>query len=358
MSNLSFQRARRLATCENLAGLAAPLAPDVDAKIGDAIAKLYAPLTIGPIETAAAIGENAALARRLIHTANHAHHGAGIPATSLEAAVVRLGTGRAKALAVGIHIADALGRPGRTDFNLDFFWQRGLARAVLARALAARLDRRIADLAFLVGLLSHVGIVMLAGRYGRRYTSLYDKCGGHLGRLGVLEYQAFAFNHIHVARRALQRWKCPRDCIDTVSAQLAFPPADPQAHGSLRLWQIAHVVGALPVGCRRAADWTDAAIARFMEKTLSVSAEYIPAVFAHATEGFRDIAPLFEEHIPASSDPAELFEPVLSVLGRPLDVSDRETTAAQPVQTNRANDRFKTVRDTEEQRVGDPILTR
>ena len=90
---------------ESLCGVAALLGRPRIACLSN---RLFATPSPGPVETASVLALYPALSAGLIRIANTVRHGAGIPALNIEAATVRLGADRTRALAVASECAQSL----------------------------------------------------------------------------------------------------------------------------------------------------------------------------------------------------------------------------------------------------------
>ncbi len=125
------------------------------------------------------IRTDAALAIRLLKTANSAHFAQRIQVTTVERAVTVLGLSRVKTAALGFQLLTHVNRLGSVPFDLKTFWQHSLLRGCLGRTVATHVVPERADEAFLIALLQDCGIVMLAQTLGPRM----QVCAARISRL-------------------------------------------------------------------------------------------------------------------------------------------------------------------------------
>lgn len=271
--------------------------------------RLYAAPPPGPVETASVLALNPALSAGLIRIANTVRHGAGIPALNIEAATVRLGADRTRALAVGFECAQSLAAAVGDAIEFGAFWRQGLVRGCVARALAMNTDRRLASEAFLVGLLQDVGSATIAAAQPREFDRLRQRSEGCPIQLAALEWQSFGLNHIHVGLDLLRTWQLPAIIVDAVGRHHTNPPLSPANSPAMRLWQIAYVAGALPVGPSTAPPTNPSMLLRLVNSAFNIHAGRVSSLIDQAADEYRDIEGLFARYFTAPISVADLLSP-------------------------------------------------
>lgn len=112
----------------------------------------------------AIIRNDPALAVRLLRTVNSAAYGLPKKIDSIERACALLGFPKAKTVALGYSVADSLPTiDADSGFDLSEYWMRSGLTAPAAELFARKMTPDHADVAFVVGLLSEVGRLVLAG---------------------------------------------------------------------------------------------------------------------------------------------------------------------------------------------------
>lgn len=154
------------------------------------------------------IGQDQALAARVLRVANSAFYGLPRQVGSIQEAVVVLGfsTVRSLVLSAGIIGAFSTASPGGVDRNQ--YWQRSLSTAILARAVAKCL-RQDTEMAFSAGLLHDIGIMVLDVCDHERFAALWQST--QAGENGLIEAEraALGFDHAELGAEVARRWKFP-----------------------------------------------------------------------------------------------------------------------------------------------------
>lgn len=151
-----------------------------------------------PADYAAIIETDPALTLRVMALANSAFYARrGLEATTVQEAVIRLGTDATLAAAMSF---------GLQSVRIpDRFWHRSLAAAVAARELAHRLCPEAAGRLFTAALLQDIGILALVTLEGDDYARLLVRHAPHL-RLVQAEHDAFGCDHALVGAWLAREW--------------------------------------------------------------------------------------------------------------------------------------------------------
>ncbi len=258
--------------------------------------KFYSDPPPGPVETASILALNPKLSAELIRVANTVQYGAGIPVLNVEAATVRMGADRTRSLAIAYEIAQVLASTLGDAIDVGDFWRRGLVRGCIARALAMNADRRLAGRAFLVGLLQDVGEAVLAAAEPQEYASLQDHGEGCTLRRAMLEWRSFNLNHIHTGLRLLREWQLPMAIVEAVGRHHTNPPLSPAMSPAMRLWQIAYVAGAIPIGPSQSMATTQPLLLRLLGSAFNIKTGGVSALIDQTAEEYCDVEGLFSRH--------------------------------------------------------------
>ncbi len=103
-----------------------------------------------------------ALAAKILKIANSALLGPSTEIVTLKRACTHLGFKTIKLWALSFAMVDSLLQPRTSGFDHDEYWRRSVFRAVSAKLIAMSVKPRLADEAFLTGLLSEIGQLVLA----------------------------------------------------------------------------------------------------------------------------------------------------------------------------------------------------
>lgn len=307
-------------------------------RIAGMVRAFYQDADRGAAETARVVSRSPALASRLIAVANTIQHGAGIPATSVEAATVRIGEDRVKSLAIAHEAGLALASVLSESVDFASFWHQCVARGCIARAMAMNADPRIAGRAFLVGVLQDAGIPLLRRAEPADYDEILRRSEGSPLRLALLEWQSFNLNHIHVGLKLLNGWGLPDDIVEPVGRHHTNPPAAATGDRAIRLWQIGYIAGALPIGAEPSADAANLTLQRLIGTAMNLAGDAVDRLLRQAAAEYQDVAELFRAFAPPVRSVAELLAPAAAALDAAYDGAAAELSMAAPeqIRTERA----------------------
>jgi putative nucleotidyltransferase with HDIG domain len=156
------------------------------------------------------IENDPAMASKVLRIANSAYFGMSGRVSSLQQATVLLG---AKILGKVITMAGISGLLGRSlpGYRLKSgdLWRHSVAVATGSELIAAKVDPRCREDAFVAGLLHDNGKIILE-RHVRQRQALFDSYTRQDGlSMRVAEIQILGFDHAHIAAEACQRWNFP-----------------------------------------------------------------------------------------------------------------------------------------------------
>jgi len=167
-------------------------------------------------DLAVAIGQDPALASRLMRLANSSLYGVRFKVTDIEQAAVLMGMRTLKQLCIGLSITGNLANDAADaahDFPVSIYWQHSLVAAVAAREIARRVGSPQANEAFLCGLLARIGQPLLARCLPTKFQPVLDQC-----RLrdreselpsAEIERALLGFHHGSFGAAVLRSWGLP-----------------------------------------------------------------------------------------------------------------------------------------------------
>ncbi|MFO0860132.1 MAG: HDOD domain-containing protein [Phycisphaerales bacterium] len=179
-------------------------------------------------ELATTIQNDQGLASKVLRTVNSSFYGLPTRCASINKALVLLGLGPVKSLALSFSLIGSIGDQD-DGFDYQTYWRRGLYTAVAAKVIADHLKLAVADEAFLAGLLQDIGVVAMHRALGFRYAEVVEASGGDHRQLVKAELSALEVQHPEIGAMLAQRWKFPDELIMPVRYH-ERPTAAPQGH--------------------------------------------------------------------------------------------------------------------------------
>jgi diguanylate cyclase (GGDEF)-like protein len=159
-------------------------------------------------ELAEVLGHDPMLAGQVLRVANSASNFRGGEVTSLHRAAMVLGMRALKVVALGFTLANELPQGGlAAGLELRVYWYRSSLNAVIARSLARSVDRTLVEEAFLCGLLSDLGKLVLTHAIPEEYGPVVDASAGWPS--AALERERLGFVASEAGERMLQSWNVP-----------------------------------------------------------------------------------------------------------------------------------------------------
>lgn len=196
---------------------------------------------------------DAALTARVLKFANSAAMSRRRVA-SVEDAVVWVGLGGVRRLALAFSIVEC-NRTGPCEgFDYGLHWSRSLARAVAAEQFARRSGALAPEDCFTVGLLMDVGSLALATVQPRAYAELLREHPWSEGALAAAEAERFGASHRELARGMLRGWQLPDELVDAATSE-APPVPEPTAMASSDAAPAPARIAGLFIAADRVADW-------------------------------------------------------------------------------------------------------
>jgi len=177
-------------------------------------------------ELAQLIALDPALTSKLLRVANSAFFGMGGRVSLLEEAITVIGLSNTR----GFIVADVLMKQFRKNpwaqIDLRAYWDHSLCMASVAQILAHRTSLS-PSLAFSVGLLHRIGVLILSAQLGPSYLELtQERLSGF--EFAEREREQFRISHTEVGANLLAKWHLPQLMVDAVRNQFAEPASHMQ----------------------------------------------------------------------------------------------------------------------------------
>ncbi len=161
------------------------------------------------------IGQDQALSAKVLRVANSAFYGLPRQVGSIQEAVTVLGFGTVRSLVLSAGFVGAFSTDDEVCVDRNLYWQRSLATATYAKAVAKCL-RQDGEMAFSAGLLHDIGILVLDVCDHERFTALWQSLQGEENGLIEAERAAFGFDHAELGAEVTRRWKFPPVIEDAI----------------------------------------------------------------------------------------------------------------------------------------------
>lgn len=169
------------------------------------------------------IAQDAGIAARVLRLVNSAYFGIRKRVSTLDRAVSLLGARTVSSLVFGLTVADQFNTTGPASQILRSEWNRSLAVAMGAGAIARRATANpdVADAAYLGGLFHNVGRMVLADNLGTAFANVIWP--SERRAIAQAERKMFNVGHPEIGALLLANWGLADDLIDAVA--FAYDPA-------------------------------------------------------------------------------------------------------------------------------------
>ena len=167
-------------------------------------------------ELAGVIQNDPALAGRFLKVVNSPLYSLPRKIGSIKQAVGLLGLRAVKVMALSFSLVDALGDSKTAGFDFQGYWRRSLTTGVAARLLAKAVAPRLAEEAFVAGLLSDTGRVAAWRCIQQMYERVLDTWANSRRPLADIERDQLGLTNAEMGRHVLRTWGLPETLCDGV----------------------------------------------------------------------------------------------------------------------------------------------
>ncbi len=218
--------------------LACPTLPSLPAVAMEVI-ELTSDPNVSMDELAERIQLDQALAAKIVRTVNSSFYGLRQPCANVRKALVMLGLGPVKTLALGFSLVGSFESLSDDGFNWEEYWRRGLYSALAARCMAEAIGREsVADEAFLAALMQDIGMVAIKETLGDEYIGIIKSTNGNHHVLIRHEIEALDLNHAEVGALLATKWRLPAQLVIPIRFH-EKPTAAPGSEAELA--RLAHI---------------------------------------------------------------------------------------------------------------------
>ncbi len=192
--------------------LSCPTLPSLPA-VALRVVELTAHADVSMKDLATTIENDQALAAKVLRTVNSSFYAVRTRCATISKALVLLGLGPVKTLALGFSLVHAVSENAEPTFDYRSYWRRALFTAVAAKCLAESAKLKCSEEAFLGGLLQDVGMIAMLRALGPRYLEVLEQSGGDHRKLVKAELAAFDLQHPEIGAMMAKRWKLPDELV-------------------------------------------------------------------------------------------------------------------------------------------------
>lgn len=174
-----------------------------------------------------------ALTGRVLRLANSGFFGFAREVSTLPRAVMILGFGTVRSLALGVKVWETL--ISRSALPLASLWEHSALVGAASRLIAQRTRAADPEAAFTAGLLHDVGRVVLALRFPGEYASMLEAApdlDGAPAPLEARERAVFGIDHAQAGAWLAESWKLPVSIVEAAAHHHDPMPSGAPLHGS------------------------------------------------------------------------------------------------------------------------------
>ena len=177
-------------------------------------------------ELAHVIAQDPAVTARILGVANSAYFGQTSPIHTVEEAIIRvLGLNMVKSLAFSIALSGVFDTAKCQAFDLESYWYRSLATALLSRAICSHIperERPDLDSVYLAGLLFDIGTLVLVHLFPDQYARVIAKrAQPPVQDADQLESAEMGVSSIEAGAWLTDRWHLPPVVVRVVAQSTA-----------------------------------------------------------------------------------------------------------------------------------------
>lgn len=193
------------------------------------------------------IRQDTAIASKIIAIANSSYYNRGTECTGIERALMLLGTETVKTLVITSAIKQFFSQlsQGHHQF-LQAFWRRSLITAHFAQALATLTCYPKPDEAYLGGLLTDLGQLVLLSDYGDDYLNILADTDSDTILINE-ERERLQLTHCDIAADLIENWQLGHFISDAIRYHHEPGSAIQDAHHLVKIIHLASAVSAKPV---------------------------------------------------------------------------------------------------------------
>ena len=164
------------------------------------------------------IRRDPALAATILKVVNSSFYGVSRKVTSLKQATTVVGLNTVKMLVLSVSLVGMLRDSKTRKLDHAAYWRRSLFTAVASLLLAKNAAPKMAEDAFVAGLLSDIGVMVASICAPNEYLPVLELWNEKKGPLAAVEMEKLDITHAEIGRELLLAWNLPEILYETVGA--------------------------------------------------------------------------------------------------------------------------------------------
>lgn len=172
--------------------------------------------TLSAAKIANLIEQDQSLVARLLRVANSPFYGFSRKISTVELAVVVLGTNAIKEILYGLSIKRIFKRVKSSGFDIDSFWTYSLYCGAAARVIARKLNYKLAGEAFVAGLMHDLGILIITQYFGTDFAKIRQLTINQPISLIGAERAVLHTTHCEIGAWIGKKWNLPDRLISSL----------------------------------------------------------------------------------------------------------------------------------------------
>jgi len=233
-----------------------------------------------------------ALTAKLLKLVNSAYYGFPRRVGTVTEAVVILGFGTIRNMAVTASVFQEFGKKGSGKFPRADFWRHCLGVGVISRVLARRMEMPNREDVFVAGLLHDLGKVVLDQHCHDEFLDALDMVESTQRTLYEAEQEVFGVTHAEVGRWLAEHWNMPEFLCAAIGLHHR-PGEAPERFPVVALVHVADVLARYK-GIGNAGDRVQLPVQTEALERLKFKKEYLDSVMGSIDKDWEDASGLLD----------------------------------------------------------------
>jgi HD-like signal output (HDOD) protein len=172
--------------------------------------------TMNAATISALLEQDQSLVARILRVANSPFYGFARKISTVELAIVVLGTNAIKEIIYGLSVKKIFKKVQSLGFDIESFWTYSLFCGSAARVIARKLQYKLAGEAFVAGLMHDIGILVIVQHFSQDYIKIKKLM--HERNLSLIEAEMAVLNttHSEIGAWLVQKWNLPDKLIQSI----------------------------------------------------------------------------------------------------------------------------------------------
>ena len=157
------------------------------------------------------------LVAKILKLVNSSYYGFSRRITTITNAVVILGFSQVRNLAISAFVFDAFADSGKDSrFDVNGFWKHSIGTAFISSGITRKLAPKIAENAFICGLLHDLGKFIMAQNASNHMSLVLDTVYEKDILFCQAEAEQLDYNHAILGAAAMEKWNLPEVLVEAV----------------------------------------------------------------------------------------------------------------------------------------------